>query len=154
VEAPGRWREASAQLGLYQALTNEAGRHTLKPHQKTYMSHDVLAFLMNHAREEKSGLVLPAVMCTAGSFSSEVQQEDFYDFMISDLSYGLGHGCGRARGICPHDPGPDGSFGCKQGFYMGIHGKTRLVRAETRISQGERLINRVAVSWIPAGETT
>ena len=42
----------------------------------------------------------------------------------------------------------------KLGFYMGIHGRTRLVRAETRISHGERLINRVAVSWIPAGETT
>ena len=27
----------------------------------------------------------------------------------------------------------------EQGFYMGIHGKTRLVRAETRISHGERL---------------
>jgi len=27
------------------------------------------------------------------------------------------------------------------------------VREETRISQGERLFNQVAVSWIPAGET-
>ena len=40
------------------------------------------------------------------------------------------------------------------GNSMGIQGKTRLVREETRVSQGERLFHRVAVSWIPAGETT
>jgi hypothetical protein len=41
-----------------------------------------------------------------------------------------------------------------QDFYWGSLGKTRLVREETRVSQCERLFHRVAVSWIPAGETT
>jgi len=36
---------------------------------------------------------------------------------------------------------------------MGILVKTRLVRGETRILQSERLFYRVAVSWIPTGET-
>jgi len=42
----------------------------------------------------------------------------------------------------------------KHGFYWGSLGKTRLVTEETRISQGERPFKHVAVSWIPAGETT
>ena len=51
-------------------------------------------------------------------------------------------------------PAASPSLSTKQGFYWGSLGKTRLVSEETSISQGERLINRVAVSWIPAGETT
>jgi len=46
------------------------------------------------------------------------------------------------------------SLSTKQGFYWESLGKTRLMREETRNSQGERLFNQVAVSWIPAGETT
>ena len=48
---------------------------------------------------------------------------------------------------------PTASPWTKQGFFMGILAKTRLVRGETRISQSERLFYRVAVSWIPTGET-
>jgi len=49
---------------------------------------------------------------------------------------------------------PAASPWTKHDIFMGILVKTRLVRGETRISQGERLFNQVAVSWIPAGETT
>jgi hypothetical protein len=48
---------------------------------------------------------------------------------------------------------PAASPWTKPGIFMGILVKTRLVRGETRISRGERLFYRVAVSWIPAGET-
>jgi hypothetical protein len=51
-------------------------------------------------------------------------------------------------------PAASPSISTKQGFYWGSLGKTRLVSEETRISQGERFFNQVAVSWIPAGETT
>jgi len=48
---------------------------------------------------------------------------------------------------------PAASPWAKQSILMGIFVNARLVREETRFSQGERLFNQVAVSWIPAGET-